>query len=142
MPAMEQEIPSFGRGKHSARLYAVRRFGALPHAPCIQTKEGETMKTERFNLRMTPEEKALIAEKARKAGRPMSEYMIDAALNHTVTVIEGLPELVRELKAVGNNVNQLTALAHIGRVRTIHFEEFTEKLADIYSELYRLAKVI
>lgn len=100
------------------------------------------MKTERFNLRMTPEEKALIAEKARRAGRPMSEYMIDAALNHTVTVIEGLPELVRELKAVGNNVNQLTALAHIGRVRTIRFEEFTEKLADIYSELYRLAKVI
>ena len=91
---------------------------------------------------MTTEEKALVAEKARKAGRPMSEYMIDAALNHEVTVIEGLPELVRELKAIGNNVNQLTALAHIGRVRTIYFEEFTEKLADIYSELYRLAKVI
>ena len=91
---------------------------------------------------MTKEEKALIAEKARKAGRPMSEYMIDATLNHEVTVIEGLPELVRELKAMGNNVNQLAALAHIGRVRMIHFEEFTERLADIHSELYRLAKVI
>lgn len=100
------------------------------------------MKTERFNLRMTPEEKALIAEKAGKADRPMSEYMIDAALKHQITVIEGLPDLVRELKAIGNNVNQLTALAHIGRVRTIHFEGFTEKLADIYAELYRLTKEI
>ena len=91
---------------------------------------------------MTPEEKALIAGKAGKANRPMSEYMIDAALKHQITVIEGLPDLVRELKAVWNNVNQMTALAHIGRVQTIHFEEFTEKLADIHAALYRLTKVI
>ena len=28
-----EKIPPQGRGKHSARLYAAQKFGALPHAP-------------------------------------------------------------------------------------------------------------
>lgn len=49
------------------------------------------MKTERFNLRMTKQEKEKIRKKAEKAHKPMAEFMIDMALEREIVVIEGLP---------------------------------------------------
>lgn len=105
-------------------------------------KEGESMKTERFNLRMTKQEKEKIRKKAEKAHKPMAEFMIDMALEREIVVIEGLPEIIRELKAIGNNLNQLTLLAHQGKIRTMNFRNFTEQVADIYVEICDLAKRI
>lgn len=68
--------------------------------------------------------------------------MIDMALEREIVVIEGLPEIIRELKAIGNNINQLTILAHQGKIRTIDFQNFTEQVADIYVEICDLAKRI
>lgn len=58
------------------------------------------MKSERFNIRMTPREKAAIIGRAKRAGCATSEFMIDTALNRKIIVIDGLPEMVRELKAL------------------------------------------
>ena len=68
--------------------------------------------------------------------------MIDMALEREIVVIEGLPEIIRELKAIGNNLNQLTILAHQGKIRTMNFRNFTEQVADIYVEICDLAKRI
>ena len=100
------------------------------------------MKTERFNLRMTKQEKEKIRKKAEKVQKRMAEFMIDMALEREIVVIEGLPEIIRELKAIGNNINQLTILAHQGKIRTIDFQNFTEQVADIYVEVCDLAKRI
>ena len=100
------------------------------------------MKTERFNLRMTKQEKEKSRKKAEKAHKPMAEFMIDMALEREIIVIEGLPEIIRELKAIGNNLNQLTLLAHQGKIRTMNFRNFTEQVADIYVEICNLAKRI
>ena len=100
------------------------------------------MKTERFNLRMTKQEKEKIRKKAEKVQKPMAEFMIDMALEREIVVIEGLPEIIRELKAIGNNINQLTILAHQRKIRTIDFQSFTEQVADIYVEICDLAKRI
>lgn len=100
------------------------------------------MKSERFNLRMTLQEKAAIISRAKKAGRTTSEFMIDAALNRKIIVIDGLPEMVRELKALGRNLNQLTMLCNMGKVQTVHLNEFEETLADIHSELRKLTEAL
>ena len=39
------------------------------------------MKSERFNLRMTPQEKTAIIKRANQAARTTSEFIIDTALN-------------------------------------------------------------
>ena len=91
---------------------------------------------------MTTQEKAAIITKAKRAGRTTSEFMIQTALNRKIIVIDGLPEMVRELKALGRNLNQLTVLCNMGRLQCTDLGPFTEKLADIHSELARLTEVL
>lgn len=100
------------------------------------------MKSERFNIRMTPREKAAIIGRAKRAGRTTSEFMIDTALNRKIIVINGLPEMVRELKALGRNLNQLMILCNMGKVQAVQMNEFEETLADIHSELRKLTEVL
>ena len=80
------------------------------------------MKSERFNIRMTPQEKAAIISRAKRAGRTTSEFMIDTALNRRIIVIDSLPEMVRELKALGRNLNQLTILCNMGKVQAVKLD--------------------
>lgn len=100
------------------------------------------MKSERFNLRMTQKEKAAIAARAKRANRPMSEFMIDMALNRKIVVIDSLPEMIRELKGIGRNLNQLTLLANMGKVQVVGLCEFEEGLADIHSQIHHLTEVL
>ena len=100
------------------------------------------MKSERFNLRMTQKEKAAIAARAKRANRSISEFMIDTALNRKIVVIDSLTEMIRELKGIGRNLNQLTLLANMGKVQTVGLSEFEEALADIHSQLRHLTEVL
>ena len=100
------------------------------------------MKSERFNIRMTPQEKAAIIGKAKRVGRTASEYIIDTALNRKIIVIDSLPEMVRELKTLGRNLSQLTVLCNMGKVQAVKLDEFEETLADIHSELRKLTEAL
>ena len=100
------------------------------------------MKSERFNIRMTTQEKASIISRAKRAGRTTSEFMIDTALNRKIIVIDSLPEMVRELKALGRNLNQLTILCNMGKVQAVKLDKFKETLADIHSQLRKLTEVL
>ena len=91
---------------------------------------------------MTPQEKAAIIGRAKKAGRTISEFMIDMALNRKIVVIDGLPDMTAQLKSIGRNLNQITTLANMGRVKAVRLEEFEESLADIHSELRKLTEVL
>lgn len=68
--------------------------------------------------------------------------MIDTALNQKSIVIDNLPEMVSQLKALGRNLNQLTVLCNMGKVQVIKLDEFEESLADIHSELRKLTEVL
>lgn len=100
------------------------------------------MKSERFNIRMTPQEKASIISRAKKAHRTTAEFMIDAALNHRIVVIDELPKAVQELKGIGRNLNQIAILCNMGKVQCASLDPFIEKLADIHSELVKLTEVM
>lgn len=100
------------------------------------------MKSERFNIRMTTKEKAAIIGRAKRAGRTASEFMIDTSLNRKIIVIDSLPEMVSQLKALGRNLNQLTVLCNMGKVQAVQLDEFEEILADIHSELRKLTEVL
>lgn len=65
--------------------------------------------------RVTPEELAAIKEKAAEAGLTLSEYQRRALLDCYVIVRGNVVDAaaVRQLSAIGNNLNQLTRKAHI-----------------------------
>ena len=69
-------------------------------------------KSDRIEIRVTPEEKMKIALKSKQANQNISEYLIKSAINNEIVVINALPEMITELRRIGNNINQLTRLAN------------------------------
>lgn len=45
-----------------------------------------------------------------------TEFVTAAAMNKPVTVINGLNDVLKEQKAIGRNINQLTTLCNMGKI--------------------------
>ena len=52
-------------------------------------------------------------EKAEQAKLSFTEYITRACLGKQIVVIDGLAEVIRQQKAIGKNLNQLTMLCNI-----------------------------
>ena len=46
-------------------------------------------------------------------------------------VIDGLKDVLKELKSIGRNLNQLVTLAHMGRVTVIDLESVRQALSEL-----------
>ena len=46
-----------------------------------------------------------------------SDYVISCCLGKKIIILDGLKEVLRQQKAIGNNLNQLTVLANMGKVQ-------------------------
>ena len=100
-------------------------------------------KSERFTIHFTPSDKALISSKAKQYGMSMSAYLTAAATKKDITVIgdkESFDELVRQVKIIGNNINQLRMLSQFGKIDTVGLDEFTNELSAIGSQLESVIK--
>ena len=51
-----------------------------------------------------------------KSRLKQNDYLLRAILNKKIVVVKGFDELTIELKRIGNNLNQLTRMAHEGKV--------------------------
>lgn len=74
------------------------------------------------------------------AQMPVGAYVRAAAMRHKVTVVNGLPEITRELKGIGRNLNQLTVLANMGRIAEVNLGKATAALAALYNSVQALAQ--
>lgn len=92
-------------------------------------------KTERIEIRVTPEEKMLIALKSKQANQNISEYLIKSSINNEIVVINELPEMVTELRRIGNNINQLTRLANSRVITCVGLESTKKELQKIWQSL-------
>ena len=71
--------------------------------------------TETITIRVTPEEKMSLQERIYEAVAPsMRQFVIEMCMNGKIVVNSELRELNSELRYQGNNLNQLTRLAHQG----------------------------
>ena len=59
-------------------------------------------------------------------------------MDREVTVIEGMDELLRELRYQGNNLNQLTVMARQGRITQVNYELFMEVYRNAWQTLNSL----
>ena len=85
----------------------------------------------KFSTRMAAEDREAIKELAKQSGMSMSNYVTDCCLGKQIIIIDGLKEVLRELKGIGNNLNQLVMLAHMGKVTVVGLEDVRQLLADI-----------
>lgn len=95
----------------------------------------------RITVRLSPEELNSIEAKAETAHMALSTYIRACALRHKVVVVEGVRECNSELKAIGRNLNQLTVLAHEGRVQLVNLEGVENALEKNYIGIQQLAEL-
>ena len=92
-------------------------------------------KDKRITFRVSPEQYELIASKASTAQLTVGTYVRAAALKHKIVRVEGLKEIVHELKAIGRNINQITTLANMGQVDAVDLSRLTEQMNNIYEQI-------
>jgi hypothetical protein len=87
----------------------------------------------------TDEELEKIKLKVEKSKLSQSDYLRKVALQSDIVVIEGLNELTIELKRIGNNINQLTRLAHEGKVNcSQELQGINEEMKEVWQSLRQL----
>ena len=89
---------------------------------------------------MAAEDREAIKELAKQSGMSMSNYVTDCCLGKQIIIIDGLKEVLRELKGIGNNLNQLVMLAHMGKVTVVGLEDVRQLLADILIAVRQIAE--
>ena len=97
-------------------------------------------KTEIITARMTPADKKAIRQRAKAAGMTVTDYLTTCALGKGIVRVEGLDDLLSELKAQGRNLNQLTTLANMGRISVLRGDDLIgecARLCDTVSTLVR-----
>ncbi len=83
-------------------------------------------------MRFRESEYEAIKMKSDKANLNFTEFVTRSALDKPIVMIDGLSEVLKEQKAIGRNLNQLTTLCNIGK---IDCPDLTEMIAG-YSSVY------
>lgn len=97
-------------------------------------------KTAIITARMTPQTKAEIQHRAKQAGMTVTDYLVTCALGKEIIQVNGLDEILSELKAQGRNLNQLTTLANMGRIQFLRSDELIDRYADLYQRMTGIAR--
>lgn len=76
-----------------------------------------------------------IKRKAEKANMNFTEFVTNASLHKSITAIDGLGDVLKEQKAIGRNINQLTMLCNMGKIVCPDLRELKSQYADVISAL-------
>ena len=99
------------------------------------------MKNKKLSIRISETDWQQFHEKAEQANMTLTEYITDCCLGKQIVIIDGLDEVIRQQKAIGRNLNQLTTLANMGKVKTVYLNELTDAYAQVGSLLSDILKV-
>ena len=87
-------------------------------------------KNKQFSIRISEQDLETIRRKAAQAHMSQSDYVTACCLGKRIVILDGLREVLRQQKAIGNNLNQLTLLANMGKVQFANLDaaarEFTK----------------
>ena len=75
-------------------------------------------KDKQFSIRISEQDLDTIRQKAAQAHMSQSDYVTACCLRKQIVILDGLKEVLRQQKAIGNNLNQLAVLANMGKVRS------------------------
>lgn len=89
-------------------------------------------------IRVTEDELKQINKKAAKARLSRTDYLINCALGKEITLIEDIKPLLTEMRRIGNNLNQQTKLANMGKINAVNLEETLAALDRMYQVIHTL----
>lgn len=98
------------------------------------------MKNRKLSIRISEEDLRKVHDSADRAGITLTEYVTACCMGKQIVVIPGLDEVLRQQKAIGRNLNQLTTLANMGKVKAVYLSELTDAYAAVGSLLSEILK--
>ena len=94
-------------------------------------------KNKQFSIRISEQDLEAIRRKAAQAHMSQSDYVTACCLRKQIVILDGLKEVLRQQKAIGNNLNQLAVLANMGKVQLANLDaaarEFAKLLLSVVS---------
>ena len=98
----------------------------------------ERIRSQVVAFRVNKAERRQMQGKILRSGLSQQAYMRRAALEEPICVVGELKPILVELRGWGRNLNQLTVLAHTGRVQTVYLLVCMEVLGKTYEAVNRL----
>ena len=98
------------------------------------------MKNRKLSIRISDADWQQFHDKAEQANMTLTEYVTACCLDKQIVIIDGLDEVIRQQKAIGRNLNQLTTLANMGKVKAVYLQELTVAYARVSSLLSDILK--
>ena len=95
----------------------------------------KAIKNKKLSIRISDNFLEIIHMKAKKANMTLTDYVTFSCLEKQIFVIDGLNDVLKEMKAIGRNINQLTVLANMGRIEAVNLSELTEQYTRVSSTL-------
>ena len=92
-------------------------------------------KNKQFSIRISAQDLETIRQKAVQAHMSQSDYVTACCLRKQIVILDGLKEVLRQQKAIGNNLNQLTVLANMGKVQFANLDSDVQAFARINTAL-------
>lgn len=83
-----------------------------------------------MSIRISDTELEKIHRKAEQTKLSLTDYVTRCCLGKQIIVVDGLDEVIRQQKAIGRNLNQLTMLCNMGKVKIASLVEMTQQYAD------------
>lgn len=99
------------------------------------------MKNRKLSIRISDADWQQFHDKAEQANMSLTEFVTACCLGKRIVVIDGLDEVIHQQKAIGRNLNQLTTLANMGKVKAVYLKELTDAYAQVSSLLSDILKV-
>ena len=92
-------------------------------------------KDKQFSIRIAAQDLETIRRKAAQAHMSQSDYVTACCLGKRIVILDGLKEVLRQQKAIGNNLNQLAVLANMGKVQFASLDSAAQEFAKINTAL-------
>ena len=143
--ARKRRIWSLCRRRSQHRIWLVAGVPAPCQMPQIGQKPvptftngGKMKKDRQFSIRISEQDLETIRRKAAQAHMSQSDYVTACCLGKCIVILDGLKEVLRQQKAIGNNLNQLTVLANMGKVQFANLDTAAQEFARINTALRKL----
>ena len=95
-------------------------------------------KNKQFSIRISEQDLEAIRRKAAQAHMSQSDYVISCCLGKKIIILDGLKEVLRQQKAIGNNLNQLAVLANMGKVQFANLDSAVQEFSKINTALRKM----
>ena len=112
------------------------QLGGTPAPVCYGGKDN--MKDRKLSIRISEKDLQTLHHKAKKANLSLTEYITKCGLGKQIFIINGLDEVIRQQKAIGRNLNQLTTLCNMAKVSFVNLQPLTDEYVKLNQTLTEL----